>query len=169
MKHALIIIVLILFFPLCFVHGEERSDDTGSLNNPPIRTVVKTQLVVAKDPTLSGLLSAQFPGVGQMYCRAWLRGSIFLLGTAMLYGTANEYSQKAKDAPTQEEQDENGAIAAGVFITGLALHVWNVIDAVKTAERYNHKIVGQYSTQKKLYMDLKVGSTKSSIGIITRI
>jgi|GEM_PF-1443709 len=170
MKHTILLTVVILLFIVSAGWAQDNNDDTGITDKPEVRTIVKTKVIVAKDPTLAGLLSAQFPGVGQMYCRKWLKGGIFLLGTAALYGTANEFSTRANaDTLTQDERDKNAAVAAGFFIGGLAVHVWNVIDAIKTAERYNKQKIDQHTVRDKLFFDVKLGFDRASIGLAKRI
>jgi hypothetical protein len=170
MKHILIVTMAILLVSSPPVFAQDLPDDTGKIDPPQVTTVVKTKIIVTKDPTLAGLLSAQFPGVGQMYCNKWLKGGVFLLGIAVLYGTANELKEVAdSDTVTQDEKDKYNAAAGGFFIAGLAIHVWNVIDAIKTAERHNRKLVEQHTTKDGLFFDVKVGWEKASIGLARRM
>ena len=58
-----------------------------------------------KDPTLAAILSVIIPGLGQFYCRQWVRGMLFLVGVFFL----------ATFAPP----------------IGIGVWVWGIIDAYR--------------------------------------
>ena len=68
-----------------------------------------------KNPTLAGLLSAFWPGVGQMYSGDVGRGLAFMFGTALAWGT---------------------------FVLGPFVHIWNIVDASKSAKNANLAAAG---------------------------
>lgn len=114
------------------------STETQVLNQPMYKTKVKREIIIPKDPFLAGLLSAQMPGVGQMYSSKWLKGGLFLAGTVGCYITAGAYSARAgNEALTTEAQDQNKRLSGLFVLAGLGMHVWNIVDAYKTANRHN--------------------------------
>jgi TM2 domain-containing membrane protein YozV len=75
---------------------------------------VSRAFIVPKDPLIAGLLSAQCPGLGQIYCRKYLRGIAFLtteIGcfvlSAALAGTESvEYSWNAVNTQDHNQGDD---------------------------------------------------------------
>lgn len=138
-KFLISLIGLIAFYSISWAQNDTTK--TEILNQPMVRTIIKKEIIILKDPLLSGLLSAQMPGMGQMYCGKWLKGGLFLISTAVLYGIANEYKQEAdNESLTEEERDQKNATAAGLFLVGLGVHCWNIFDAYKTAQVHNIKM-----------------------------
>jgi hypothetical protein len=120
--------------------------------------------VIPKDPMIAGLLSVQCPGLGQIYCRQYLRGTAYLVSEIGCFVTAatlagveireyswaaiNEGSSRERTLTTREIVDEwddlSGLSRAGVVgfvLAGVALHVWNVIDAYDLAEDHNQQVL----------------------------
>ncbi len=60
-----------------------------------------------KDPVLAAILSVIIPGLGQLYCRQWTRGIMFLVGALFL--------------------------TILVPLLGILVWVWGIIDAYRTA------------------------------------
>ncbi len=87
-----------------------------------------------KNPTLAGILSGVMPGLGQFYCRQWAKGAGFLVAVSAADFSA-DVSQSLFDFLL------NRALPADTtkFLIGstvmLAIAVWSVIDAVRTAKR----------------------------------
>lgn len=139
--------------------GEEPNTLQKALEpSPPIKAIF-----VPKDPLIAGLLSVEFPGLGQIYCRRYLRGITFLsseIGCFVLAGAmagleTQIYSWDATNAETEEKReltqkvtiskwDElSGLERAGVeglVLGGICLHIWNVIDAYNIAQEHNQRL-----------------------------
>ena len=106
-------------------------------------------------------LSTFMPGLGQAYAGNYTKATLFLtveLGTFALAGyniaRALHYNEQRvfetgfQDARTGEfltyEQGrtrmKNHALFSGIFLaTGIGIHIWNILDAPKTAEAYNNR------------------------------
>ena len=106
-------------------------------------------------------LSTFMPGLGQAYAGNYTKATLFLtgeLGTFALAGyniaRALHYNEQRvfdtgfQDARTGEfltynqgrTRMKNHAFFSGLFlVTGIGLHIWNVLDAPKTAEAYNNR------------------------------
>lgn len=142
----------------------------GSQVNPDLEKTIKTEAIslekksifIPKDPLIAGLLSAEFPGLGQIYCRRYLRGVTFvaselgcvILGCAIAGVETKQYSWTAVNEEGKEKEltkketiskwdDLSGLERAGVvglFLGGVGLHIWNVIDAYNLAQEHNQKL-----------------------------
>ena len=106
-------------------------------------------------------LSMFMPGLGQAYAGNYTKATLFLsaeLGTfalagynvarALHYNKQNVFETGFLDARTGEfltfEQGQtrmwNHTFFSGLFLaTGIGLHIWNILDAPKTAELSNHR------------------------------
>lgn len=106
-------------------------------------------------------LSTFMPGLGQAYAGNYTKATLFLtieLGTFALAGyniaRALHYNEQKvfetgfQDPRTDEfltyEQGQtrmkNHAFFSGIFLaTGIGIHIWNILDAPKTAETYNNR------------------------------
>ena len=140
---------------------------TTGINSPltiaGLEVMEKEGLVVPKDPLIAGLLSVQLPGLGQIYCRHYLRGITYLAGEIGCYILAAElvglethqYAWTARNEETGEERkltqeitinkwnDLSGLERTGVvslIIGGIGLHIWNVIDAYHLAQEHNIRL-----------------------------
>ncbi|OGC43021.1 hypothetical protein A2Y85_03055 [candidate division WOR-3 bacterium RBG_13_43_14] len=155
--------ICVIFIVFC--QAQTETDDTQLINKPQEIKIIKTKIIVPKDPVLSGLLAAQLPGVGHIYCRKWIKGAIFLVGTASLYGIANECNKRAgDDSLSQEERDQNAALAGVLGIAGLTVHIWNVIDAINMAERYNRRLL-EDNSQEIMRINFRYNGDKVSLGL----
>jgi len=106
-------------------------------------------------------LSTLMPGLGQAYAGNYTKATLFLtaeLGTfalagyniarALHYNDHGGFETGFQDPRTGEFLDADQAQArminhtlfGGIFLlTGIGLHIWNVLDAPKTAEAYNNQ------------------------------
>jgi len=104
-------------------------------------------------------LSTLMPGLGQAYAGNYTKATLFLsselgafalagynIARALHYNEQNVFETGFLDARTGEflthEQGRtrmwNHTFFSGVFLaTGIGLHIWNILDAPKTAEAYN--------------------------------
>ena len=106
-------------------------------------------------------LSTFMPGLGQAYAGNYTKATLFLtveLGTFALAGyniaRALHYNEQSvfetgfQDVRTGEfltydqgrTRMKNHAFFSGIFLaTGIGIHIWNILDAPKTAEAYNNR------------------------------
>ncbi len=106
-------------------------------------------------------LSTFMPGLGQAYAGNYAKATLFLsteLGTfalagyniarALHYNKQNVFETGFLDSRTGEfltyEQGQarmrNHTFFSGIFLAaGIGLHIWNILDAPKTAEAYNDR------------------------------
>ena len=106
-------------------------------------------------------LSTFMPGLGQAYASNYMKATLFLsaelgnfalagynIARALHYNKQNVFETGFLDARTGEfltyEQGQtrmwNHTFLSGVFLaTGIGLHIWNILDAPKTAEAYNNR------------------------------
>ncbi|MXY28741.1 hypothetical protein F4Y59_11340 [Candidatus Poribacteria bacterium] len=106
-------------------------------------------------------LSTLMPGLGQAYAGNYMKATLFLsselgafalagynVARALHYNKQNVFETGFLDARTGEfltyEQGRtrmwNHTFFSGMFLaTGIGLHIWNIIDAPKTAEAYNSR------------------------------
>jgi hypothetical protein len=91
----------------------------------------------SKSPLLAGILSGLMPGLGQFYCRQWKKGAAFLVGALVADGAlgASVGMLKLMQASLSgTPADDAGSILLR-SIPLLAVALWSVVDAVRTAKR----------------------------------
>ena len=106
-------------------------------------------------------LSTFMPGLGQAYAGNYMKATLFLsselgafalagynIARALHYNKQNVFETGFLDARTGEfltyDQGRtrmwNHTFFSGMFLaTGIGLHIWNILDAPKTAEAYNSR------------------------------
>jgi hypothetical protein len=90
----------------------------------------------ARSPALAGLLSAIVPGLGQLYNRQWGKGVGFLAGVlSLMVGLSNLADQAQLDRAAAGAPLENTGLILTVLLLLLALVVWSIVDAARTARR----------------------------------
>lgn len=90
-----------------------------------------------KNPVIAGLLSGVMPGLGQFYCRQWGKGIGFLVGTSLLVGLlirSVDPDKLQEAAETGVPLDNMGQIFI-IAVLLLAVAVWSIADAVRTAKK----------------------------------
>lgn len=132
--------------------GDIRTTQAGRM----VAEKTSQELLILKDPTISAFLSFSIPGLGQVYTHKYLRGALFFGAEAACFITAGalvnilggyEYEVDDVDNETHllEGSDFNtlsdGAKAAVIstMVLGVALHIWNTVDAYHQAEKYNRE------------------------------
>ncbi|HDS09477.1 MAG TPA: hypothetical protein ENN73_04550, partial [Firmicutes bacterium] len=140
-----------------------------SLNLPVLSSAeepepeVKTKIYTGepkKDPILASSISWYIPGGGQFYSGKYLKGSIFLITEAGLFVTAlglvSNYSydigngflvDAKRDVSLKDKQ-----LAWGLGTLLLGIHVYNIVDAYKTAKNFNHSIDSELQKNQLQYM-----------------
>ncbi len=106
-------------------------------------------------------LSIFMPGLGQAYAGNYTKATLFLtvelstfalagynIARALHYNEQSGFQTGFQDARTGEfltynqgrTRMRNHAFFSGIFLaTGIGIHIWNILDAPKTAEAYNNR------------------------------
>ncbi len=106
-------------------------------------------------------LSTFMPGLGQAYAGNYTKATLFLtaelstfalagynIARALHYNEQRVFETGFQDARTGEfltydqgrTRMKNHALFSGIFLaTGIGIHIWNILDAPKTAEAYNNR------------------------------
>ena len=130
-----------------------------------------SQYYAARSTRKALLLSASMPGLGQAYADNYLKASLFLtaeigvfslasynIGRALYYrnhdsfgtGFYDERTSTFLDKEQVESRMADHSIRGTLFlITGIGLHIWNILDASKTAEDYNKRRISVQMQQTK--------------------
>ena len=88
----------------------------------------------SKNPWIAGILSGILPGLGQFYNRQWLKGVGFLLGTLVVDGVLGVTAGMIKLFQSGAPPENTGQFLFGSLIV-LALVIWSITDAARTAQR----------------------------------
>jgi TM2 domain-containing membrane protein YozV len=89
-----------------------------------------------RSPALAGLLSALVPGLGQVYNRQWGKGVAFLAGVVALMLELSHLADQAQlDRAAAGAPLENTGLIIGLLLLFLALVIWSIADAARTARR----------------------------------
>ena len=113
------------------------------------------------DPQKAKRLSTFMPGLGQAYAGNYTKATLFLtvelstfalagynIARALHYNEQSVFETGFQDMKTGEfltynqgrTRMRNHAFFSGIFLaTGIGIHIWNILDAPKTAEAYNHR------------------------------
>ena len=145
--------------PLPFVPGYVEEPDTepgySLFRSHPERYYPALDLKKAQQ------LSTFMPGLGQAYAGNYTKATLFLtaelttfalagynIARALHYNEQSVFETGFQDDRTDEflthEQGQvrmrNHTFFSGVFlVTGIGIHIWNILDAPKTAEAYNNR------------------------------
>ena len=88
----------------------------------------------AKNPWVAGILSGVLPGLGQFYNRQWWKGVAFLLGTLIVDGVLGVSAGMVKFFQSGAPPENTGQFLLGSLIV-LAVMIWSITDAARTAKR----------------------------------
>ncbi len=137
MRYFIIILILIILIP-AFACGADNRDENASFER--------------KNPFLAGILSWYHPGLGQFYVGETGKGTFFwITENVLLFATilniadikfslkrdiGFEFKIRLKSNPSIGRITAT-AILGVLFI---ALHIYNVIDAINSARVYNQKL-----------------------------
>lgn len=90
-----------------------------------------------KNSVIAGVLSGIIPGLGQFYCRQWGKGTIFLIGALAidsLFGlSANMLNVLRSFGSSPQPVDLETFLIGSILF--LAVAIWSVVDAVRSAKR----------------------------------
>jgi hypothetical protein len=90
-----------------------------------------------RNPAIAGILSGLLPGLGQLYNRQWGKGAAFLIGALILdavLGVSTGFIKLLESASRRLSPEEASTLLVN-SIPFLALALWSVVDAVRTARR----------------------------------
>ena len=145
--------------PLPFVPGymdePETEPDYALFRSHPDRYYPELDLQKAQR------LSTFMPGLGQAYAGNYTKATLFLtvelstfalagynIARALHYNEQSVFETGFQDVRTGEfltynqgrTRMKNHAFFSGIFLaTGIGIHIWNILDAPKTAEAYNNR------------------------------
>ncbi len=127
----------------------------------PLYRKHSTQYYPMRSTRKASLLSATMPGLGQAYSDNYLKATLFLateigvfslasynIARALHYNNHDRFNTGFYDERTGNFLDKDQvnsrvadhSIRGSLFlIAGIGLHVWNILDASKTAEEYNKR------------------------------
>lgn len=119
----------------------------------------------------ASLLSASMPGLGQAYSENYLKATLFLTAEIGVFSLASYnitralhyrnhhtfgtgfYDERTSNFLTKDQvkaRMSDHSIRGTLFlITGIGLHIWNILDASKTAEDYNNRRISVQMQQTK--------------------
>jgi arabinogalactan oligomer/maltooligosaccharide transport system permease protein len=90
----------------------------------------------SQSPGLAALLSAIVPGLGQFYNRQWGKGGGFLVGVLSLIVVLSNLADQAQfERAAAGAPLENIGPILTVLLLLLALVIWSIVDAARTAKR----------------------------------
>ena len=87
-----------------------------------------------KHPTLAGVLSGVMPGLGQFYCRQWVKGAAFLAAVSVADFSADVSRSLIDFLLTRVPPADTTKFLIGSTVM-LAIAAWSILDAVRTAKR----------------------------------
>ena len=91
----------------------------------------------SKNPAIAGVLSGILPGLGQFYCRQWGKGAAFVVGAIAVdasFGVSSGMLELLQSFGTPIPSDTLGKLLIGSLLF-LAIAVWSIADAVRTARK----------------------------------
>ncbi len=112
------------------------SNDRGSQLKP---------VFTYKDPFLAGVLSWVMPGAGQIYAQSYTKGSVFIFANLvdkssmvlLLLYLNNNYKNVSTGISWKDLDTRDKALIISYFAISTTLKLYNSIDAIYTAEKYN--------------------------------
>jgi len=138
--NKIIVVIFILFFSVTLYSEVEK--DEYCYNE--------------KDPFVAGLLSATMLGLGQIYTKDYLKGSIFvftdLLQKGMIIYLASYLSDRYTDddkndkiVEWREIDNADRSVLIGFIVFYFGSRLYCIVDAISGANRYNENLRKEYS------------------------
>ncbi len=137
------------------------TDTAAAEENYPLFRTHRKQYYPELSTRKATILSATMPGLGQVYADNYLKATLFLvseigvfsyasyhIARSLYYRNHNKFNTGFYDERTDDFLIEDQvkarfvdhAIQGSLFVVvGVGIHVWNILDASKTAEAYNNR------------------------------
>lgn len=153
---------------------EQLTTKKSDANSEPVYPLYRRhseQYYPTRSSWKASLLSASMPGLGQAYANNYIKATLFLsaeigvfslasynIARALHYRNHNQFNTGFYDERTNTFLDKDQvrsrmadhSIRGTVFlITGIGLHVWNILDAANTAKAYNNRRISVQMQQTK--------------------
>lgn len=187
MRGYLIILSVAMLVPagvLPVTAGEEPSGDEIQISQSGPIVVEKTskEILIPKDPVIGAFLSFSIPGLGQVYAKKYLRGAFFFgteaacfIAAGALVNIMGGYEYEIDDTDNEThllegsdfETLSDGAKAAVIstVVLGVALHIWNTVDAYHQAEKYNRETFMSSDTHPRITVGVDPGRKMFSLSL----
>ena len=91
----------------------------------------------SRSPLVAGVLSGLMPGLGQLYCREWMKGVGFLIGALVAdvaLGASEGFFHLLQQLLAGSPPQDAGSILLR-SLPLLAIAAWSVMDAVRSAQK----------------------------------
>ena len=156
------------------ISKQEVSRTKQDVDSEPIYPLFRIhgkQYYPVRSPQKATLLSATMPGLGQAYADNYLKATLFLTAEIGVFSFASYniaralhyrnhdtfgtgfYDERTTNFLSKDQVEARMAdhsIRGSIFlIVGIGLHVWNILDASKTAEDYNNRRISVQMQQTK--------------------
>jgi hypothetical protein len=127
---------------------EERDGDFQESRNSP--EYLRKSLPAWKDPFIAGVLSWFMMGIGQIYCREYTKGSLFIAAdladkASLIFLVShinNKYSPESGTAIINWGSFNDGTkiLIIAYLAASVSLRFYSVIDAIQSANKYNERV-----------------------------
>jgi hypothetical protein len=124
--------------------------DEPSAQNGSIAREEQELTPMGKDPFIAGLLSWFMLGIGQIYCREYTKGSLFIaagfldkVALILLVSHINDqYAPSSGTATINWSSFEDGtkAMILVYLAASLGLRFYSTVDAIQSANKYNERV-----------------------------
>ena len=116
------------------------------LKNGPVKIIINMEIIKMgddkkrKNPTLALILSAIFPGLGQIYVMQIPKGVILIVLNLIINYLLINPLQVIMESGGSTTDMSTLYIVLGYTVAGLILWIYAIIDAKRTAERMNKEL-----------------------------
>lgn len=154
-----------------YTQNSHSTDNADTEESYPLFRMHRGQYYPERSVRKAKLLSATMPGLGQAYADNYFKATLFLaseigifsyasyhIARSLHYRNHNKfntgfYDERIEDFLTEDQvkvRSKDHAIQGSLFIlVGIGIHVWNIMDASKTAEEYNNRRISVQMQQNK--------------------
>lgn len=93
-----------------------------------------------KNPTIALILSAIFPGLGQIYVKDMPKGAVLIVLNLIINYLLINPLEAIMESGSPVADKSTLYVVLGYTVAGLILWIYAIIDAKKTAERINKEL-----------------------------